>query len=207
MPASALDSPGPNQNDSITSSSNSNTRIVAFTSAMRKSANTLGLPGLSEITSKVEDITKMLCDEPTTGLSVLAERVQFILQTLRSGPLSHREETKEATRELEEILRRVNSAQSGRRLISAKRFDEYDELSKRATSQMEALNLQHMQKSLAFIENAEAWQAGINKQVQLLNQLLGDHTSSVEACASMNDKFEDKVRTSIVLVRNIILWT
>ncbi|KAG8700631.1 hypothetical protein FRC08_004594 [Ceratobasidium sp. 394] len=181
MPASALDSPGPNQNDSITSSSNSNTRIVAFTSAMRKSANTLGLPGLSEITSKVEDITKMLCDEPTTGLSVLADRVQFILQTLKSGPLSHREETKEAMRELEEILRRIN------------RFDEYDELSRRTTSQMEALNLQHMQKSLAFIENAEAWQADINKQVQLLNQLLGDHTSSAEAYDPMNDDFEDKV--------------
>ncbi|KAG9084039.1 hypothetical protein FS749_005540 [Ceratobasidium sp. UAMH 11750] len=179
---------------------------------MRRSTNTLGLPGLSEIATKIEDVAKLLCDKPSTELSLLAERVQLILHTLRSGPSSHQEETKEAMRGLEEILHRVNSALSGKRLASPTRFEEYDELSRQTTSQMEALNLQHMQRSLTFIENIEvdmldpqrgfhliynfrlqAWQAEIDRQMQLLNELLGDYTPPAEACSNVNDDLEDKV--------------
>ncbi|KAG8699518.1 hypothetical protein FRC08_005268 [Ceratobasidium sp. 394] len=198
--------PDPNQNVSPISSPNGLTtstlskinpsfksRIVALSSVMRRSTNTLGLPGLSEIATKIEDVAKLLCDKPSTELSLLAERVQLILHTLRSGPSSHQEETKEAMRGLEEILRRVNSALSGKRLASPRRFEEYDELSRQTTSQMEALNLQHMQRSLNFIENIEAWQADIDRQMQLLNELLGDYTPPAEAYSNVNDDLEDKV--------------
>ncbi|KAG9081383.1 hypothetical protein FS749_007701 [Ceratobasidium sp. UAMH 11750] len=57
---------------------------------------------------------------------------------------------------------------------------------------MEVRNLQHMQRSLAVIENIETWQAAIDKQVKALNELLADYTRRINTGGFTDDNCEDK---------------
>ncbi|KAG8724049.1 hypothetical protein FRC09_000650 [Ceratobasidium sp. 395] len=176
------------------SSSLSQRSLANLSKVARKSAGTVGLPGLLELTGKIEDVIGALIyhEDRQKEFDLLVNRLQNALQILEGHPSSEREGITQTVSELERILRTAKSVLQRKTSIGSGRFEQHDELLRQATSQIEAFSLQHILKSIDLIEGIKEQQQNTDRQIQLLNGLVASSQSTRERDLASNE-FYDKV--------------